>query len=345
MFSLSDNALESLRSIGFFHALDTLEAPTGCVPMRVIEQHRSSFVLSDGHEHTQANAHPKLKHKTAVLRPGVGDFVWLDTKLKLFSSVLPRKNALVRAAAGERHAEQLLAANIDRAIIVCGLDRDYSERRIERYLALVQGSGLAAAVILSKADLASDAKEVHASLVQRLKASDCPVLLLDNRNPDARAEIEPLLPAGHTGVLLGSSGAGKSTLTNSLALQHAMATGTVRERDGRGRHTTVHRALIKLEWGACLIDSPGLREIKLTGEEAIESTSFNDIAELELRCKFRDCEHESEPGCAVQAAVDSGELAFDRLMSFKKLLHERDAAAARASAKPQQKSSTRHWRR
>ena len=144
-------------------------------------------------------------------------------------------------------------------------------------------------------------------------------------------KIRDILLTGETGVLLGSSGAGKSTLSNTLADMLVMATGEVREADGRGRHTTVHRALLKLPWGAYLIDSPGLREIKLTGGEDLDADSFQDIAELATECKFRDCRHDQEPGCAVQAAIDAGSLDDDRLGSYFKLSAERDSARSRAT--------------
>lgn len=338
------NAEQALRTVGATERELEQTAPEKNLQLlRVIEQHRAHFVLSDGAEQVKAQAHPKLKHKNAELRPGVGDFVWLDPKQKLFCHVLARKNSLKRAAAGERHAEQLLAANLDRVFIVCGLDRDYSERRIERYLALVQGSHLAAAVILSKADQHDDAADLRTALATRL-GGGVPVLAMDTRDASAIAAIQALLPSG-TGVLLGSSGAGKSSLSNTLLESEIMQTGTVRERDGRGRHTTVHRALLKLNWGACLIDSPGLREIKLTGEEELEQQSFPDIHDWAQQCKFRDCAHELEPGCRVNEAVEKGELELDRLLSFKKLQGERDQTLARIRSASWQSAGTKLRRR
>jgi ribosome biogenesis GTPase / thiamine phosphate phosphatase len=295
---------------------------------RIIEQHRSGFMLSDGEENFRSQAHPKLKQLKAHQRPAVGDFVWADRTLEMFAKMLPRTSELKRAAAGERFAEQVLAANVDKVFIVCGLDRDFSARRIERYLALVNGCHIPAAIILSKADQHHAADSARAELADRIGST--PIYALDVRDPVAVQAINVELPPGSTGVLLGSSGAGKSTLSNALSQFHTMLTGPVREKDGRGRHTTVHRALLKLAWGACLIDSPGLREIKLTGDEDVSAQTFGDISELALQCKFRDCVHSAEPGCAVQNAIVAGLLSADRLVSYNKLCLEADIARARA---------------
>lgn len=307
---------------------------------RIIEQHRSGFVLDDGSAQVSAIAHPKLRHVKAHQRPAVGDFVWLDAQLEMFEHILPRRTELKRAAAGERYAEQVLASNVDKVMIVCGLDRDFSARRIERYLALVHGCQIAATVVLSKADTTAQALAMKADLSERL-GPDVPIHALDVRDTDAVACLQAELPPGSTGVLLGSSGAGKSTLSNALLGTQAMLTGQVRQSDGRGRHTTVHRALLKLPWGACLIDSPGLREIKLTGEEDLGVQTFADISTLAESCKFRDCAHEAEPGCAVQAAIAAATLTADRLASFKKLHAEAKIARERADAGQSGRSGSR----
>lgn len=311
---------------------------------RIIEQHRSGFMLSDGAKNFTAQAHPKLKQLKAALRPAVGDFVWVDHKLQMFAHRLARTSELKRAAAGERFAEQVLAANVDKVLIVCGLDRDFSARRIERYLALVHGCNIPAAIVLSKADTLEASDAARAELASRIGST--PVYALDARDPVAVRVLKAELPAGSTGVLLGSSGAGKSTLSNALIQTQAMQVGTVRASDGRGRHTTVHRALLKLDWDACLIDSPGLREIKLTGDEDVGVQTFGDISELALSCKFNDCVHDAEPGCAVQAAIAAGSLSADRLASYNKLSFEAAIARAKASgSKIAGKNPTRNMRR
>jgi ribosome biogenesis GTPase / thiamine phosphate phosphatase len=312
--------LAAIRSIGF--VADAIPTPPDAtfVLARITEQHRSGFVLSDGQRDYSAQAHPKLKQLTATARPAVGDFVWLDQRQQMFAHVLARNSALKRAAAGEKFAEQILAANIDKVLIVCGLDRDFSERRIERYLALVNGCNIPAAVVLSKADLFDDHAQALAELKRRL--GDVAMYAIDVRDASQTGQLKAELLPGQTGVLLGSSGAGKSTLSNTLSQFDAMRTGHVRASDGRGRHTTVHRALLRLEWGACLIDSPGLREIKLTGDEDVGAQTFADIETLSLNCRFRDCAHENEPDCAVLTAIDNGQLSADRFGNYKKLAHE-----------------------
>jgi ribosome biogenesis GTPase / thiamine phosphate phosphatase len=295
---------------------------------RLIEQHRTDFVMcAAGRDNFRAEAHPKLKQLPSAQRPAVGDFVLIEPGQQYFTRVMPRYCALKRAAAGEKYAEQVLAANIDRAIIVCGMDRDFSPRRVERYLALVRGCGVEPTIVLSKADTHPDAQQVLQSLRERLPLER--IHAIDTRAADQVDWLRAELPENHTGVLLGSSGAGKSTLSNTLANASKMATGAVRRSDGRGRHTTVHRALLQLPWGACLIDSPGLREIKLAVDDAETLASFGDIDELALQCRFRDCSHQREPDCAVLAAVDQGVLLDDRLASYQKLIAERDHAFAR----------------
>jgi ribosome biogenesis GTPase / thiamine phosphate phosphatase len=303
----------------------------GWVIARLIEHHRTGYLLAHAEGFTRAESHPKLKQLPPEERPAVGDFLHYQLGEQHFTNLLPRYAALKRAAAGERYTEQILAANIDKALIVCGLDRDFSARRIERYLSLVRGCGVDAAVILSKADAHPDPARALAQLRERL--SNERIYALDTRKPEETLQLQAELPPGHTGVLLGSSGAGKSTLINTLGQSQLMATGHVRAGDGRGRHTTVHRALLRLPWGACLIDCPGLREIKLTADEAPELASFDDIYALATECRFRDCQHLQEPGCAVQNAIKAGLLLQDRVASFLKLHDERKTASARVAAK------------
>lgn len=336
-----DSSLAFLQ-IGWTGAID---APAENLRLaRITEQHRSNFVLDDGFANFTAIAHPKLRQVKAHLRPAVGDFVWLDVHLEMFEQILPRRTELKRAAAGERYAEQVLASNVDKVIIVCGLDRDFSARRIERYLALIHGCQIPAAIVLSKADTTPEAAARTQELSERI-GTQAPIYSMDVRNVDAVARLHDELPPGSTGVLLGSSGAGKSTLSNALMGSTAMQTGSVRQRDGRGRHTTVHRALLKLAWGACLIDSPGLREIKLTGDEDIGVQTFAEIVELAKACKFRDCVHHAEPGCAVQAAITAGTMAADRLVSFNKLQSEARIARERATDAGGRGSQRRNLRR
>jgi ribosome biogenesis GTPase / thiamine phosphate phosphatase len=324
-----------------------LSAPTtGQQLARILEQHRAGFVIDDGDGPRKAKAHPRLKHTggETEARPGVGDWVWFSElpgeKMALLESILPRFSALRRGAAGERYATQIIAANIDIVIVLMGLDRDFNPRRVERYLLLVRACGAKPIVALSKVDKipASDAADAMA-VIQDLDPNLL-VLTINGKDPASVTVISQQVKRGQTAVLVGSSGAGKSTLTNTLAGRDINATGSVRESDGRGRHTTVHRSLIRLPDGGLIIDTPGLRELKLTGMEAEVVEVFHDIEELSARCKFRDCKHAAEPGCAVVAAIESGELGEGRWQSFQKLTGER-VAQRREITNAQRKSLTR----
>jgi ribosome biogenesis GTPase len=212
--------------------------------------------------------------------------------------------------------------------IVCGLDADFNPRRIERYLMLVGGGGAQPVVILTKADQTEYAQDALDVLTD-LAAQDIPLRTVNAKDPASVAELHGWLGPGRTAVLVGSSGAGKSTLTNTLLGAQKMKTNTVRENDSRGRHTTTHRALIPLPSGACLIDTPGMRELKPTGEEDLAEGGFADIEALAAQCRFRDCAHQGEPGCAVEAAIERDEIDPARLANYMKLQDEVAAAAAK----------------
>jgi len=300
---------------------------------RVVAQHRTGYELHDGVESFGAQPAGQFLKRSLdpAERPAVGDFVEIEPgKPPHIVAVLPRRSVLSRAAAGERYARQLIAANIDYVLVLTGLDGDYNPARIERYLSLIEGSGAQPVVLLSKADLHEDAAARVAELRARL-APGTPVHALNGKDATSVALLSPYLQAGDSAVLVGSSGAGKSTLTNCLLGVDRMATSAVRERDSRGRHTTTHRALLMLPTGGCLIDTPGMRELKLTGEENLDL--FADIEALAETCRFADCGHGSEPGCAVRAALDSGELSPERWRHFLKLRDEREEQAATLEAR------------
>ncbi|MGN6520216.1 MAG: ribosome small subunit-dependent GTPase A [Dokdonella sp.] len=297
---------------------------------RVVAQHRTGYQLHDGDE--TFNAQPAarfLKRDFAPTgRPAVGDFVVVAAGTPpTIERVLPRRTELKRGAAGESHQRQLIATNVDAVFVLSGLDHDFNPARIERYLVLIQGSGATPVLVLTKADRADGVDLVADDLRRRVPGVEVHAI-----NAKSAGSVAPLLAhlgPGHTAVLVGSSGAGKSTLTNTLLGESRQATGSVREHDSRGRHTTTHRALILLPSGGCLIDTPGMRELKLTGEEQIDQGQFADIDELAQACRFGDCMHASEPGCAVQAALADGRLDPDRWRNYLKL---RDELAATADA-------------
>jgi ribosome biogenesis GTPase len=210
----------------------------------------------------------------------------------------------------------VLVANVDTALIVMGLDGDFNPRRVERYLALTQGAGVWPVIVLTKLDCATQSRQAIDDLRSRIPAT-VPIEAIDATAAETAGTLAPYLAAGQTAVLLGSSGAGKSTLTNTLLGRAAQATGAVRSDDSRGRHTTTARTLHRLPGGACLIDTPGLRSLRVDLDETELAASFDDIARLAGQCRFRDCRHVDEPGCAVRDGV-----AADRLRNFHKLTRE-----------------------
>lgn len=292
----------------------------GCVLGRVAISIRDEYrVLAEGGE-IRAEPAGALLYGAATRAelPAVGDWVALrmaDDSFGVVVAVLPRRTRFSRRAAGDREDEQIIAANVDTALIVCGLDGDFNLRRIERYLTIVRESGAGAVVVLSKADLCAD---LDATLDQaRAIAREVPVVAVSPVMDDGLGSLREYLKPRATFVLAGSSGAGKSTLINCLAGEDRQRTFAVRESDSRGRHTTTARELIVLPSGAILIDTPGLREIQLwAGEESL-AAAFDDIAELAAGCKYRDCTHRGEDGCAVR-----DEIPLDRLESYRKLQRE-----------------------
>jgi len=250
--------------------------------------------------------------------PATGDWVAarrVEPALALIEQVLPRRSKIARRAAGRRDEEQVLAANVDLALIVCGLDGDFNIRRIERYLAIAQEGRVEPVIVLNKADvcIGTDAALEQARRITRSATA----LAISAQTGLGCEAIDALLGPGVTAVLLGSSGAGKSTLLNRIVGAEVHKTASVRESDARGRHTTTRRELIELPSGGALIDTPGLREIQLWATEESIAAVFDDIAELATQCRFSDCSHIAEPDCAVRGAVDAG-----RLESFHKLRRE-----------------------
>ena len=242
-------------------------------------------------------------------------------------AVLPRRTALVRQSSGARVESQALAANIDTVMVVVPLDRPVSRRQIERFLALAWDSGAQPVLVLTKSDLVENDTVTAALAEVSAVSGDLSVLVVSVVTGAGMDEVAALVQTGLTVALLGTSGSGKSTLVNALMGSEVVQTGEVREADGKGRHTTTWRELVVLPTGGALIDTPGLRELGMwVDEEGIEAT-FNDITDLAEQCRFNDCAHASEPGCAVLAAIASGELASDRLDSYRKLLGEAAFAA------------------
>lgn len=347
--------LTALRAIGWPYA-GPVEDPAWAAllarhaparPARVIEQHRSGYVVADGPEASlRAESLPEWQRPPGYRkdraagsdRPAVGDWILLDGKRIV--ALLPRHSGVKRGAAGEHYQQQIIAANIDTVFVVTGLDADFNPRRLERYLLLVGNGGAQPVVVLTKADY-HDSVDDAIDLLADIAAQGVPVYAVNAKSADSVAVLHPYLQPGHTVVLVGSSGAGKSTLTNTLLGDERMKTAAVRENDSRGRHTTTFRALLPLPSGACLIDTPGMRELKPTGEEDLVEGGFADVEALAEQCKFRDCSHQREPGCAVRAAIESGELDEERFLNYLKLRDEVANAADKLAHRLAQKADAR----
>jgi ribosome biogenesis GTPase len=299
------------------------------IPARVAAQHRGSFVVWSEAGDLRAKAAGRLfyAHDVGALLPAVGDWVAVarpDGDNTTITAILERRSAFVRKQAGNSSQEQVLAANVDAAFLLAGLDDDFSLRRLERYIATAWESGAEPIVVLTKSDLSPD---VPAAVFEvETVAIGVPVHPISNVTGEGLDAVEAHLRPGRTVVLLGSSGVGKSTLLNRLAGTELMRTAAL-AADGTGRHTTTHRELVRLPEGALVIDTPGLRELQFW--EGDLSAAFEDLDSLAAECRFRDCAHVTEPGCAVLGAVDDGRLELDRLRSWRKFQRELESIAAR----------------
>jgi ribosome biogenesis GTPase len=311
-------------------------AGAGLVPGRVSLEHTHIYrVLTAGGE-ALARVSGRVRHhaRRRAEFPAVGDWVALeipphggDARIR---AVLPRSSRFSRRAAGDVTEEQVVAANIDTIFLVGGLDRDFNIRRLERYLLVAWESGASPVIVLNKADLVTSPGELAARIDEaRGLGPAVPVHPVSCRTPESLEVLRSYLGSGRTGALLGSSGVGKSTIVNRLIGQDLLRTREVREADSRGRHTSTHRQLVMLPGGGVLIDTPGMRELQLWDAGGL-ADAFTDIAALGAGCRFRDCRHHGEPGCAVAAAVAEGSLPAARLESFRKL------AAEQAHAERQQ---------
>lgn len=256
--------------------------------------------------------------------PAVGDFVVLhsppESGATMIVDILPRKTSFARGAAGQEGTSQVIAANADTVFIMTAAGHDLNARRVERYLALAHASGARPVILINKADLADDPARLADGIITA--AAGIPVIALSAMSGDGVRELDQYLIPGTTVVLTGSSGVGKSTLINRLLDSPVQDTSGTREYDGKGRHTTTVRQLFVLKGGALMIDSPGLREVGMGTASGGIADTFPDILELAGDCRFSDCRHEKEPGCAVKGAVKSGELSPERLENYQRLVRE-----------------------
>jgi len=308
------DAAGQLRALGwskYFADQATSAALSKTPPVRITQVHRNTL-------HIQGV-------DLDMIIPGlhgvtVGDWLLFDADTPRNSQLLSRKSLIKRRAPGHDRKEQLIAANLDTAFVVTSCNNDFSLARLERYVAMAHEAGVTPVIILSKIDLTTEASD-FAAQAQSI-SPQLSVVCLDARSPEAIELLRPWCQAGQTVAFLGSSGVGKSTLTNSLAGNEAIATQDVRASDDKGRHTTTGRQLHILPSGCAVLDTPGMREIQLTDVSVGLEETFADLHALKQNCRFNDCAHKTEPGCAVQAAVASGEVDVPRLQRWLKLVAE-----------------------
>ena len=308
------DAAGQLRALGwskYFADQATSAALSKTPPVRITQVHRNTL-------HIQGV-------DLDMIIPGlhgvtVGDWLLFDADAPRNSQLLSRKSLIKRRAPGHDRKEQLIAANLDTAFVVTSCNNDFSLARLERYVAMAHEAGVTPVIILSKIDLTTEASD-FAAQAQSI-SPQLSVVCLDARSPEAVELLRPWCQAGQTVAFLGSSGVGKSTLTNSLAGNEAIATQDIRASDGKGRHTTTGRQLYILPSGCAVLDTPGMREIQLTDVSSGLEETFADLHALQQNCRFNDCAHNTEPGCAVQAAIASGDVDVPRLQRWLKLVAE-----------------------
>lgn len=310
---LKEDTVKSLQSIGFSDFFRS-NLPEGAVPARIAAVFGDRFLIWHEKGEFQAIRSGRLSKESF----GAGDFVWLNSEPTgepaLIEGLLPRKTVFTRANAGKATGEQVIGANVDVVFVVTDVDRDFNLRRLERYLVAIQAGGAQAQILLNKQDLCADPWSLIAKVERRCPGVEVHLLsALDNIG----LEIIESLGEGTTAALVGSSGVGKSTIVKRLINNTDIATKEIAQ-DGRGRHTTTHRQLYMLDCGVILLDTPGMREFSLLGQEGIDQV-FDDIIELACQCRYRDCQHIGEEGCAVEEAVKKGVLDRDRLDHFLKL--------------------------
>ncbi len=316
------------KNLGWSEALEAAMAPwreKGLQPARVSRVYRKQLKVLCHLGELMAGVAGRLRHtaESQDAWPAVGD--WVAARLpqkdgeSLVHAVLPRKTSFVRKVAGQAAVGQVLATNVDVALVVMGLDRDFNLRRLERYLTLTFESGARPIVVLNKSDLCDDLPG-RLSEVQTV-SRDAQVLVVSALTGDGVNAVRAVCARGLTLAVLGSSGVGKSTLINGLAGHEALRTGAV-DAAGKGRHTTTERELMVLPDGGAIIDTPGLREIQLwNSEEGLDKT-FDDVQALAQQCRFSDCQHDAEPGCAVKAALEDGSLEAERFDHYRLLQNE-----------------------
>lgn len=331
------------------------DAAKGLFPARLIEEQRGLFQIMSEQGVKSARTTGSMRHNAADRAglPAVGDWVSAEAlpneKVVLIRRILPRRTKLSRKAAGETMEEQVIAANLDTVLVMTALNADFNVRRLERFLTVSLESGATPVLVLNKLDTC----DAPGPFLEQAKiaAGSAPVVAISAKTAAGLDALNAWIKPGLTIGLIGSSGVGKSTLVNRLAGNEDIKTAETRSKDERGRHTTTHRQLFILPGGGILLDTPGMREMQFWDSEQGLAKTFDEIEALAPNCKFKDCAHDSEPGCAVKAAVAAGTMAADRLESWSKLKKEAAAEAKRrepgliAAAKKESDSAARKLRK
>lgn len=341
----------TLADLGWNDVLDVAFAPhatAGFEPARVVcELRRNFYAVHTANGEVLGECGGGFFHhaRTPDQFPAVGDWVAVKTRpgeaRADIQAVLPRRTKFSRRASGSEEIEQIVAANVDTVFLVSGLDQNFNPKRIQRFLVAAKESGAEAVILLNKADVRADAERVRDEVAALVPG--VPVLITSSATRKGlKALVETYVQRGRTLAFIGSSGVGKSSLINRLVRDADLPTGEVREKDSKGRHTTTRRELILTPGGALVIDTPGMRELQLWGVEDGVEEAFADIAALAAQCRFGNCGHTNEPGCAVQAALASGELSHARFDSYRKLKAEKMASVARPK-KPSALASKPGW--
>lgn len=298
-----------------------MEQVDGYTVCRVLVQEKGQYQIIGPEGEQWAKVSGKFRYEAGSVSdfPAVGDYVLadqVDDGMSVIHAVLPRKSVFIRKAAGTGNTEQVVATNVDTVFLCMALNNDFNIRRMERYLTAAWDSGAIPVVLLTKKDLADDLEDKIMQVESIAPGVD--IITTSSMEEDGIKQIEPYLIAGKTLAFVGSSGVGKSTLINRLIGEERLETNGLRN-DDKGRHTTTHRELISLPGGAIVIDTPGMRELGMWAAESGLSASFADVESFAEKCRFRDCTHTTEPGCAIREAIESGELSEERFLSYKKL--------------------------